>query len=334
MSSFILRHWRGRYGLGRSFWVNTVLLSLILTALMGTCVAWVADISTPSDAALATLATLPPALIVGVWQLVGLWRSAGRARRHAVTSWGRHIWPSAARATVATAALMSFYTAGTQSIDALRMIEALAAPELRDYAIERRGSGEIHLAGALNDTSVDQTIDALDVPGTRVLTITSHGGLMKPAQRLARFVRKTNLRVVADGECASACTVILAASPYAAITEGTRITFHRPEPVVSFLTPGLNRANLARAHDTLSTYSDFGIAPWAVEMMARQQYWTPSLSQLVDMGLLASIYLPRQGTFVWARDYCAGSPRRCAADGPATVSASPLPETVGLPPAD
>lgn len=331
MASFILRHWRGRYGLGRSFWLHTVLVSLILTALLGAAVAWVAQVSTPRKTILATLASLVPALLIGIWQLVGLWRSAVRARRQADTAWARHVWPGVAQATVLLVTASTLYSTGAQTIDSLRMMEALSAPDLRDYAIERHGTGEVALIGALNDDSVDDAIAALRVPGSRVLTITSHGGLMKPAGRLARFVRDANLRVVADGECASACTVVLAASPYAAITEGTRVTFHRPEPVVAFVTPGLNTANEARARSSLSAYRDFGIAPWAVETMARQQYWTPSLAQLVDMGLLASVYLPRRDAFVWARDYCGANPRLCAAGGPAMAAEAPYPETAELP---
>lgn len=335
MGAFISRHWRGDYGLGRSFWINTVLLSLAVTAVLGAAIAWVAETATPRDAVLATIASLPPALVVAVWQLVGLWRSAGRARRHAGTTWGRSVWPTVTRAVVIVVAVTTAFSTGTQAVDSLRMMQALSAPELRVYAVERRGQAEVVLIGALNDDSVDEAIAALEVTGTRVLTITSHGGLMKPARRLAAHVREANLRVVADGECASACTVILAASPYAAMTEGTRITFHRPEPVVRFLTPGLDSANEARARGSIASYADYGLAPWAVEMIARQQYWTPTLGQLIDMGLLASIYLPGQDTYVWARDYCAARPDTCAGDGPAlAVDAEGFPQTATLPPAD
>ena len=70
--------------------------------------------------------------------------------------------------------------------------------------------------------------------------------------------------------------MLLAASPYAAIIPGTKVMFHRAEPVVEVTNPEARRKSMRYIHQTESIYREFGVADWAVETAGRQQFWTPS----------------------------------------------------------
>ncbi len=81
--SYIARHWRGELSLPRSYWVNTVLLNVIVfpLAIRMFGVAGLAVVHTNLWAGLALVVAMYACLLfwllpVTIWQLVGLWRSA------------------------------------------------------------------------------------------------------------------------------------------------------------------------------------------------------------------------------------------------------------------
>src|ERR1039458_9335345 len=92
-SSYILRHWRGELSLGVSYWVNGLLLTLI--AATGEVVLDEADITQHPRLITAAYASFSLLLIVvSIWQVVGIWRSAGRTieerqRQSKTAPWAR-----------------------------------------------------------------------------------------------------------------------------------------------------------------------------------------------------------------------------------------------------
>ena len=77
--SYIARHWRGELPLAISYWVNGLLLFASVIA-AETALAWV-DITAAPQLLTGLYAGLGLfAVSASVWQLVGVWRSAGRTR--------------------------------------------------------------------------------------------------------------------------------------------------------------------------------------------------------------------------------------------------------------
>ena len=121
--------------------------------------------------------------------------------------------------------------------------------------------------------------------------------------------------VMAEEQCISACVILLAASPYAAISPGTKVTFHRAEPLVKFATPELRRESHSYLRgverQTEQLYRESGIADWAIETAKRQPFWTPTIDQQIRMGLIAYIYDLDSEEFVAAGDYCISHQDQC-----------------------
>lgn len=76
-SNFILKHWRGDYSLGFSYWIIGSLLSAVVIALT----AWVGSTDEirqldPIATGLFILSFYTFVVILTLWQFVGVWRSA------------------------------------------------------------------------------------------------------------------------------------------------------------------------------------------------------------------------------------------------------------------
>jgi hypothetical protein len=110
----------------------------------------------------------------------------------------------------------------------------------------------------------------------------------------------------------SACVLLLAASPRAAVEPGALVVFHRFEPAVAPANPLLRKQDALTLRRASDLYRDAGLAAWAVEAAGREWSWMPTLGQQVAMGLIGEIYDRARGAFVAAADYCAGHERVCA----------------------
>lgn len=107
-TSPIARHWRGDYGLGVSYWVNTVIVGAALdTAVRALEGVFPGVLGGGFALFLATYLVIM--LATGIWQMVGLWRSACRH----VARGGRLIWAFLAKIIVVFGWVLLLMTAST-----------------------------------------------------------------------------------------------------------------------------------------------------------------------------------------------------------------------------
>ena len=76
--SYIGRHWNGDLSLPVSYWVNGVLLSIGFGILVYVVVYAVASNGSLGTAVTLIWVTLAISIVLSVWQLTGIWRSAAR----------------------------------------------------------------------------------------------------------------------------------------------------------------------------------------------------------------------------------------------------------------
>ncbi len=152
---------------------------------------------------------------------------------------------------------------------------------------------------------------ALEDPAITLLRINSHGGLIEPAVTLTRLIRRRELMVNAEIQCVSACVYLLAGSPNAAIDPGSEVAFHRSEAVAKLSNPNFQREFAKYSRESEAYYREFGIPEWAIETARRQEYWTPTLNQMIQMNLIKYVYSYSQNQFVTAEEYCTSRPSEC-----------------------
>ena len=311
MIRYLIAHWRGEQSLAWSYWVNVTLLSLAVLLAIGLVEEPMSRLELQTAITIALLLILLVSAL-NVWQLVGLWRSAGNTMRRSA----KRFWPVVARIVVVFGAIYGAGTVVTATNDLRKASLALQEPDLAEYELQRVPGEGLLLTGAINDRSAGEVMEMLGASEIRILRIDSYGGLIEPAARLARFVRREGVLVLVESQCWSACVWILAASEESAIYPWARVTFHRAEPIADFSTPEINAGFQDYLDEILAYDREFGIPEWVVHKVRREEFWTPTINELIEIGVIAQIYEPEAAALVPARDYCARHADDCASTPP------------------
>ncbi len=237
--SYLLRHWVGHLSLPVSYWVNGALLPALILALVEFIAVEVkakwASLQALSAVALIYLLV---SLIVWVWSSVGIWRSAYWHRRRG----GSAGWGLAARTLVLIGAAGAIYRSGDLALQA-RELGHLAVGEdtigaVAAMSVSKDGR-ELMLKGPLAEGAADRFQTVLDAsPKVREIALSSPGGRMFEAEKMADAVHKRGLDTRVVDQCMSACTTVLLAGRERSAPRTAQIGFHQP----TF--PGLRGAEL------------------------------------------------------------------------------------------
>ena len=283
--NYLRRHWVGHLSLPVSYWVNGVVVpALVLVA--AELIAYEAKASWQSLRAIAIVALLYliVSLIVSVWSSVGIWRSAYWHRRRG----GTPGWGLAARTAVALSLVVTLFRSGDL---------ALTAAELGTLARGRDSIGEIARMTVSKDgrqllvegnlaAGAAARFDGLlgRSPAVREVVLTSPGGRMLEAERMAASIRSRGLDSRVAGHCLSACTSLLLAGRTRTAPETAKIGFHQP----SF--PGVSAYALGDAVErTRREYVAAGVDErfvWRALATPAQSMWFPNPVELVEAGVL------------------------------------------------
>jgi hypothetical protein len=95
--SYFIRHWRGDLSLPLSYWVNLFLLTLVMVFISALVSAFIDPTKGLATWAIGISLVGVFAIVATVWQIVGVWRSAGK---HKIRG-GSGFWAGAARVAVA-----------------------------------------------------------------------------------------------------------------------------------------------------------------------------------------------------------------------------------------
>lgn len=116
VSAYFIRHWRGDFGLGYSFWINTCLIGAALFIAAAGLVAGAGLLETPPpvssgrrsaqiSASLGLHLSVVGYIALLIWQSVGTWRAA---QAHAART-GRRLWARTAQGVTAMVAAGSAF---------------------------------------------------------------------------------------------------------------------------------------------------------------------------------------------------------------------------------
>ncbi len=236
--SYLSRHWRGELPLPVSYWVNGFLLTMIAATAEATLGA--ADITTAPRLITGGYAALALSLVVvGIWQFVGIWRSAGRVIQERRKQAKGAFWAGLAR----IATVLGFISLTVSSVEytfpyARANIQIAFGGDDTPHHILRilNGGSEIELAGGIDFGTAADLQTLLDAtPAVRMIDLDSIGGRIAEAEHARDLIREHHLSTYTDALCASACTVVyMAGYPRYLGPEG-RLGFHR------YTFPGLSR---------------------------------------------------------------------------------------------
>lgn len=284
--NYFLRHWRGQLSLPVSYWINGSLLGVALLILFKVIGSATQDWDLRPIAFLS-LGMLVSAILVTVWSMVGIWRSAGKhAGRGGSAGWARV-------AQVVT--ILSTLSFGVR-------LYTEVGPQMKEFASIATGRDDLGivkatvshdgqtllLQGAIGTGSMDEVLKVLSTaPNVKSIMLNSHGGRLREAEQLAQLVRERKLDTYVELQCLSACTFVFLAGADRAATPNAQIGFHQP----SF--PGMTSAN-AGLQTMLDVYRTAGISEGFIAKVREtpsESMWYPTRDELIDNGVINRVSL-------------------------------------------
>jgi hypothetical protein len=290
--SYFLRHWRGELSLPVAYWINGW-LGDIPVILLATGAGLLIRVPALVKIALAAaMAVWVLAFLVSIWQLVGIWRSAGRH----VGRGGRKVWAILAQVSVGLGTAMLAAQLVTSAIPQMLELGRIWAgdAELAEHEIRLLPGGrELSYSGAITYGVTEEVRRALDAaPGVRVIHLDSRGGRLVEAQHLRDLIAARGLATYVGQFCASACTSAFMGGRERWLAPGAKLGFHQAstpgglsimtalevaEEKQALIRSGVSQAFAARAFDAPPT-----------------SMWYPSAQELLAARVVTGIAAPGQ----------------------------------------
>lgn len=228
--SFFRRHFNGDYSLARSYWVNTLLIS-IFAPLVGLMVLPLISENFPArySSACALIVTAL-GIVAWCWAVSGTWASANKH----VQRGGQSGWATAAKVMIVFGVLKTFGDVGNMTPTLQEHFRVATGEQLgSSTTLEVRADGRsVLLSGGINDGSAEQLDRALQLaPAVTTVVFNSAGGWIREGQMLATVIRKRGLNTYVEGYCASACTIAFLAGKERAAAPSAKIGFHASRSV-------------------------------------------------------------------------------------------------------
>jgi hypothetical protein len=225
---YIRNHWRGSLSLPISFWVNGSCTAAIV-ALLTVYGSDELDYSDLSEASwmLATLTLYCVSIIISVWCIVGIWRSATSYQQKG----GALKWSLTAQLFALLGALgfASEFSQATlpvfQTLLVRAGIETLGPP-----ATLKVTGRTLHIDGTITHKVTERFIALIKQhPDIDLISISSFGGRTNAGVAIASIISKRKLNTVAVGECSSACTFIFLSGKIRLFDTNSSLGFHSPK---------------------------------------------------------------------------------------------------------
>jgi hypothetical protein len=284
--NYIKKHWRGKCSLAVSFWINLVLINIVVSI----PVYLLAD--PPSgmrmdDAMLFMVVYIIIAtFVIYPWQIVGTWRAAENHRRQ----YDVHTWARLAQlfiilgvvSTIAqTVSYVSFYT------DVFKF--GLRQTEYSHRSITMtEDNTKIHYQGAIGDGAKNEIeqllINNQDITG---IILDSHGGLVREGLAIAELIKAYSLDTYTLDGCYSACTIAFIAGKERQIGTTANLGFHGFSAVFSDLDDEFYNEDSQKTVEEL--YRLQGVSTAFTDRMfiaTEDDMWYPSYAELVDSGVI------------------------------------------------
>ena len=286
--NFLRRHWRGELPLVQAYWVVGLLVSMTAVAL-GFAVGKISDPMHVGarNSGLIVTSFLAFICVMTLWQIVGVWRSAGN---HIRTT-KRYFWARAAQIVMILAVLRSIVDFVniiapmlSESTKLAMGVDNTPAHQLRLL----RGATELELAGGMpfgTAAAIRQLLEA--APTVKVIHLNSQGGRVAEGYEVYKLIRERKLITYTSSDCASACTIAFLAGPERYLAAKARLGFHSSNygGLDEKVLPGIN-------DDMRQTLRQHGVQAWFIEKAFETRgdsIWHPTNDELIRAGVVTKI---------------------------------------------
>lgn len=284
-ANYFIRHWRGDLSLGVSYWANGMLGTFLILFAANMLVEMRESVSLKWLAVLS-LVLYALALLVSVWQAVGVWRSAGKHTSRG----GNSGWATAARIAVGFGVLSTVGVFINNYIpQSAEMVRILAGDKtIPAYKITvLPGGAEVEFRGGLRAGSARELEKILAaVPQAKVLHIESIGGRIIEAKMMSKLIRARQMTTYTSERCLSAATLVLMSGKERVVAMGAKIGFHAGNFPGATADQKQEMDNLVR-----TTMQSAGVTePFINRVLATpsEQMWYPTFEEMLGARVVTS----------------------------------------------
>jgi len=283
---YIKKHWQGRVSLTQAFWVNFVLLFLLLGLLERLLFPpFIVDEIAVTIAVIVYFIVVK--LVIYPWQVVGVLRSCATRIR---LNTGRMRALAAQFAVAVSLAVILISTLETyQSLQIYKQKLALERikPPIPEYSLDLiKQDTLIHLRGPLEIGITNNVSDLIDRhPRVTGIILDSEGGQIYEGRGLARLIRENKLQTFSLEQCLSSCTTAFVAGTTRSLGTNARLGFHQYKTYS--LIPSINVDN-EQAKD-MAIFVNQGVAPEFIDkifMHPPESMWWPEIDELIAAGVV------------------------------------------------
>jgi ATP-dependent protease ClpP protease subunit len=287
-TNYLLRHWRGELPLWVAFWLNWLVIAAATTSVLRTLVSEMLSGGYPvRSIAIAGILVSAGVLLVSIWSVVGVWRSA--SRRRAKGSGGS--WQVLARGVIVLGAIGTLQQLWIYTVpEIVENAQFLAGPDsIGSVALQLSSDRRVlEVHGMVGTGTYDAVKAALDEsPTVKMLELDSTGGRVFEAAAIAHLVKDRELDVKVSNECLSACTFVLLAGRNRIASPTAWIGFHRPSGQAP------NKAveeNLVRR--SMILYRRTGLPEdfvSRIQQTSNDNMWFPRMDELKAAGVITHV---------------------------------------------
>ncbi|KTD13982.1 hypothetical protein [Legionella israelensis] len=268
VNRYISSHWKGNLSLGKSFWINFILLTYAFTQLIEHVI--------PSPSTINSCRLLVGILtswgLIYLWQFVGCWRSA---RLYKATS--KDSFSGIAVQLTLIGSL--FYVAHIFPGYSEYIRISTGKDDFSKYQL-KVSEGEILLSGYFGyglDDDIKRILEQNDDIWN--ISLSSRGGRIAVAKNIAKLIKDYKIVTYTSSTCESACVIAFIAGSKRILGDGARIGLH------SYNFPGLTKKeNLSFSLADKKLYKKIGVTDSFIKKAFKtpaDQMWHPSERELI-----------------------------------------------------
>lgn len=280
LGGYLERHWQGKLPLWQSYWINAVGASFAVFTAGYVLHPFASGKTQAVSIAMVGALLWPMTLVLVIWQIVGIWRSANLYAQTSPTP----VWSHLARAVVVLSLLgtASHLTIGASRtldlLDALRGDPALSPEQIAELP----GGAAVEFDGTIRFGSARRLEHILrEAPHAQVLYLSTPGGRVAEAEKIADVVRSNHLSTYVDQICASAGTVVFLAGKSRVLNKAGRLGFHSARSSGALL--------VAADRSMAAALKRVGASPAFIARVLStpsSSIWYPSLAELLREGVI------------------------------------------------
>lgn len=288
---YIADHWRGRLPLWQAFWINMVLLSMII-GLIEYFLYRNLQIYPDKLVIAMSVSFVVFHVLVFTWQAVGVLRTSDRKLKDNIhTSWPR------------TSQLGVVCTFAATLVWGVSLIQDLMTFRAEQSARMARTLAQADYEISISDNTL--VINGLFAPGiTRetglkldqqhsieTIILNSKGGNIYEARGLARLIRENSLSTLSTTGCFSACITAYLAGAERLLSAGANLGFHQYKIDSNKLLPRFVKTEYEQAKD-LEYFQSRGIDAGFLEKvfsLPPDKMWRPEHHVLLEAGVVTKI---------------------------------------------